>query len=99
MNCRPGDLAIIVAADRGTPNGVLGVIVRVVEMDPNGSPVTGAPSWKLDRLYVVDDFFFNRARDSVLRPIRPQADDVVDQMVKLVGAAPKTLTEVREAVS
>lgn len=34
--------------------------------------------------------------DAWLRPIRPQADDAVDEMVRLVGAAPKTLTEVRE---
>lgn len=97
MNCRPGDLAIIVTADRYTPNKVLGTIVRVTELDPNGSPVTGMPSWKLDRLYAVDDFFFNRARDSILRSIRDPGADAVDEMVEKLGVAPKTLTEVREA--
>jgi len=37
--------------------------------------------------------------DYCLRPIRDPGDDAVDEMVRKVGAAPKTLTEVREALS
>lgn len=109
MNCKPGDLARVIA-----PGFLIACSCghRQAVVKPDTFVVCGeahADGWKLQEPIRVggqmqcDGGFFsgrvNSLPDAILRPIRPQADDAVDEMVHLVGAAPKTLTEVREVVS
>lgn len=109
MNCRPGDLAILIedlwlehphTGERKT-FVASGALVRVVNLDPEGC-------WNIEeprRFQIVLDGpprimlvgVLTAIRDGVLRPIRPQADDAVDEMVLKVGRAPMTLTEIWEA--
>ncbi|RZI60671.1 MAG: hypothetical protein EOP14_00105 [Pseudomonas sp.] len=85
MNCKPGDLAIIVRAHGPS----LGQIVRCLKLNPLISSVptfgvngTGAPEpfWDIDITIVA----FNGTKvryvpDACLRPIRDPGDDAVDE--------------------
>jgi hypothetical protein len=110
MNCRPGDLARVVGLDArlglndkivrltnapafmldGMPHWHLEAPVRTVLPTPGISMGNGA------LVPAGVPLIARSLPDEYLRPIRPQAHDAVDEMVRLVGAAPKTLTEVRE---
>jgi hypothetical protein len=93
MNCKQGDLAIVVSVPLQELRCWLGKIVRVKALTTSWD---GYACWMLETP-VRDPFGICEAiADRDLRPIRPQSDDAVDEMVRLVGAAPKTLTEVRE---
>lgn len=112
MNCKPGDLAIVVRFPLA--RGILGMPVRLADDPP--FYIGSAPFWSVVApVPVVYDRSCVDARgneinaganlkirafaDECLRPIRPQSDDAVDEMVRRVGAAPRTLTEVREVIS
>lgn len=107
MNCKPNDMAVIVTCPEVPEN--VGAIVEVLRRsDPcpcgcteinvcwlvksRGRKLAGFGGYFNERTYVDE----SNVQDAYLRPIRPQADDAVDEIVDLVGAAPKTLTEVRE---
>lgn len=110
-NVKAGDLAIIVRAP-DTPENI-GAIVEVVE--PGRSCVCGCDhgiTWRvLSRGRKLSGFnIFNMklqaervtVHDDELRPIKGDSDsDAVDEMVRKVGPAPMTLTELmnREVVS
>lgn len=110
MNCRPGDLARVVA-----PGYLLrcwcGVRTLVVKPDTMVICATQfADGWYLAEPLKVDTTWAcgdgerlsgtaGSLPDSLLRPVRDPGPDAVDEMVNLVGAAPKTLTEVREVTS
>lgn len=67
MNCKPGDLAVIVRA-KANPE-YLGRIVRVIEL-------YDADSWQTEPLPVdPDGFVWSSIMDRALRPIRPDAGD------------------------
>ena len=64
MNCKPGDLAVIVVGR------LAGVVVRVTSFDPIPSP-DGAVFWLYEgEAIALDGERYESLRDSVLRPIR-----------------------------
>lgn len=104
MNCRPGDLAYIVSPDFLPYDRKFVTCIEVFGAHP-AHPELG-PCWTVKpegwtppfwSVRLVDGLF--GYPDSMLRPIRDSGDDAVDEIVRKVGAAPKTLTEVREVTS
>ena len=108
MNCQRGDLAILIEDLwlEGPLTGEriafckAGAFVRCVELEPDNC-------WRIEEprafslsfpgtitIHVVG--VLTAIRDDVLRPIRAPRADAVDEMVRLVGPAPITLTEIRE---
>lgn len=94
--CKKGDLAIVVESAAGNE----GKVVQCLELmtgilgciDQYGRPEEGAV-WRIDRALPgwsgdCDHFIM----DSQLRPIRPQGDDEVDEMVKLLGVPGEVAT-------
>jgi len=82
MNCKPGDLAVIIGGGlTGEDKKDIGMIVTVVEAYGDGL------SWIIQSSgrpfgsggYVVATF------DTSLRPIRDPGDDVVDEFLALTG--------------
>ena len=85
MNCKPGDLALVI----GPANPIsIGKVVTCVEFWPSGTIVdipggiymTEEPAWLTDR--VLDPAVWaplcRVMRDSALMPLRPPADDETD---------------------
>jgi hypothetical protein len=85
MNCKPGDLAIVVST-LGHPacGRALGAIVRVVRAKP---PTPYGPHWE------VDHPFIDGAADRCLRPIRDPGDDAQDESFRWAPAPKKVLAE------
>jgi len=91
MNCKPGDLAIVVKSWAGNE----GKIVRCIKLDTERSFFDNVgpdgvtppePIWIIDiHLRGCDGSFSNYIADSQLRPIRDPGDDAVDQVVLKVG--------------
>lgn len=83
MNCKPGDLAVIVRS-RMAPE-VIGKIVRVIEFAPS----EGRPALIIDRRVIEDRHFDGRIRDGrwffdeCLRPIRDQYGE--DEILRIAG--------------
>lgn len=69
MNCKPGDLAVVV---KGAASG--NVVVCIDRFDgPWAGEPRFEPGWRLDRLLVNERGSYNTYRvDSALRPIRDQ---------------------------
>ena len=105
LNCRPGDLAVIIRVPFVRPEAFrptverhsLGRIVRCVRLT---SVNDGTMGWEIEQPfdipYIGDVITIFGISDECLRPIRPQADDAIDEMVAKLGPAPMTLTEIRE---
>lgn len=91
MNCKPGDLAMVVKAV--CPENI-GLIVKVLRWAP---PIDGMPAWETESdrpsptvctisprvstgMHRVAD-----VRDAWLRPIRDPGDDAIDEMVQKLG--------------
>lgn len=83
MNCKQGDLAIIVKSS----NGHQGKIVRCLERY-NGpwAGLVHTPGWKIDvgLRYANNPCLWPYLADYALRPIRPQSDDAHDPADVLV---------------
>jgi hypothetical protein len=78
MNCRPGDLAVIVRLLGSAPGAIcfLGKLVtvdRVEQIDP----VYG-PYWRMAEPVVYRGVAFELIADAALRPIRDPGDDAID---------------------
>lgn len=78
MNCKPGDLAVIVGHDDESDTCTLGLLIRVTKLDPDW----WEPVWEYEGRPLTDD---EGARllaisDRYLRPIRP--GDVSDEEVR-----------------
>ena len=74
MNCKPGDLAIVVGGNPLVPPA-LGAIVRVTVLNNIFSD-----SWETDPpIFDPSDSYFIVIQDAHLRPIRPQDDDAQDE--------------------
>ena len=109
MNCRPNDLARVIAPGRlvhcplCSCSGVAvrpDTIVRVTQHDGIAwaleEPICDVVPISCGATIII------RCRmlpDELLRPIRDPGDDAVDEMVAKLGPAPMTLTEVREVTS
>lgn len=93
MNCKQGDLAYVVVPGRPAD----GMIVKCVEflgviaITCQGG-VEKLPVWRLDHpIPAFDGTPTTKASDDRLRPIRPQSDDKVDEML-LIAGKPKEVT-------
>lgn len=76
MNCKPGDLAIVVKSYTNQE----GMIVRCIRLvDHKYFP--GDVVWLIDKSLKRGNWI----HDDQLRPIRPQPDDAVDEMVQKLG--------------
>ena len=95
MNCKPGDLAVIVSADRNKEN--IGAIVRVIRA------LSGEWDWLVEclsgaKLTLRDGSGVLQAKagqiagamDRNLRPIRPQSDDATDESTAWLPPVPQT---------
>lgn len=93
MNCRKGDLAIIVRSLTGKS---VGKILRCVELSvfngtrkPDGT-INPGPVWKTDAsLKGWDGSNHNFVHDAYLRPIRDPGDDATDEMIQRLGSPNK----------
>lgn len=91
MNCKPGDLAIVVKSWAGNE----GKIVRCIKLDSrrsffdNVSPdgvTPPEPIWIIDKhLLGCDGSFSDYIADSQLRPIRDPGEDAVDETIQRLG--------------
>lgn len=79
MNCKQGDLAVIVQAKLDARH--LGKLVRCVRIASEW-PKSDPPAWVIDPPL---DSRFTQVYDYVLRPIRPQRNDATDEMIQLLG--------------
>ena len=77
MNCKPGDLAIVVKT-RGRPDAI-GRIVRVVRP---AQPGRLGPAWVIDPPLVLKRGSGDEVYDCALRPIRDPGDDAKDEMLR-----------------
>jgi hypothetical protein len=98
MNCKQGDLAVIVCVITPLCNPNLGRFVEVL----TPRVIDGIPGWKVRMIgrpgvnNAGHERWEGGIRDIFLRPIRDPGPNAVDEIVRSIGAAPKTLTEVRE---
>lgn len=92
MNCKPGDLAVFVRSKAGNE----GKIVRCIrlatseEIDHWAHTDTKGPVWVVDQMVLRKyGTFAPLALDVNLRPIRPQDDDAVDEVIQRIGTPHK----------
>ncbi len=83
MNCKPGDLAIIIASSAGNEGKIVRCVRLIKAKDywykPSGQRYEDA-TWEIDRL--LPDYAGQLGRtigDSQLRPIRDPGDDATDE--------------------
>jgi hypothetical protein len=91
MNCKPGDLAVIVRSHRGRNVGRIVTVVR--QHDPADSPrwLHVMPGWVVSpvgTLVVHPNAKCTWAPDAWLRPIRP--DEGQDEMLRIAGRPVET---------
>lgn len=104
MNCRPHDLARVISPGRLARCPSCGsqkvavkplTIVRVTEHDGTvwvlEEPLTGDLEFDCGTFL---HWICRGLHDDLLRPIRDPGDDAVDEMVRIAGPAPITLTEI-----
>lgn len=106
MNCRPGDLCRVLAPGRSISCPLCGTSAIAIKPDTLVIVTEhDGIAWRLQEpitvnvalqcgAYIVANC--TAIHDSALKPIRDPGDDAVDQVIERVGAAPKTITEVRE---
>ncbi len=76
MNCKPGDLAVIVRSLTSSQERNLGHICRCVA--PAMSP-WGEPGWRIEPPTPLGQ---HHAVDVALRPLRDPGDDALDEMLR-----------------
>lgn len=83
MNCKPGDLAVIVHCEMNWCKAHLGKVVRCLRLVDTEEQL---PGWETDpELHATDDGSLIAWADEVLRPIQDPGDDAVDEMVQKLG--------------
>jgi hypothetical protein len=81
MNCKPGDLAVIVKVGP-LAKGLLGRFVTVLRPHKDSLGVY----WDYEPLLqTVDGYVVAAVEDECLRPIRDPGEDAVDEMVQKLG--------------
>lgn len=87
MNCKPGDLAIVVRTGPKSV-GCLGAVIRVTKLGTN--PTGRGPAWEYKpTLRNADGEPILWANDSCLRPIRDPGDDAQDESFRWAPAPEK----------
>lgn len=78
LNCKPGDLALVVAGPAE------GYIVRCIErFDGPWSDLTFDAGWRLDRAVpAIDGRVHHYKADAYLRPIRDPGEDAQDETLQ-----------------
>jgi hypothetical protein len=103
MNCKPDDTARFI---EGPNRDRLCRIIGPYEVSPLMTAFCGpqGPCWEIEMLQsgvmgldhrLVPAGTTGWAPDAVLKPIRDLGDDAVDEMVRLVGKAPRLVFEPR----
>jgi len=95
MNCRPGELAIIISVlgyPRATP--VLGTVVRTVALASH-HPLTG-PMWQLEEPVWLLGESYNLIADAALKPLRDPGDDAIDESRAWLPPVPKQALQLCE---
>lgn len=85
MNCKQGDLAVVI---EGAAVGY--IVTCVARYDGPWFDMDYEPGWKVDRPIPKmggrpEAFIYDKG----LRPIRPQPDDAVDEVIQRVGTPHK----------
>ena len=78
MNCKPGDLAVIVKVFRQDEERFIGKLVRVTTLKP-GMP---EPYWYIEEPIEFHGQVKKSVRDGALKPIRDPGDDAQDEMLR-----------------
>lgn len=87
MNCKQGDLAIIVGSV-AAKEGKEGLIIRVLSCGTD--PDHGVPSWTYEGNVIhPSGIRYRRILDCFLRPIRDPGDDAVDEVIQRIGSPNK----------
>jgi hypothetical protein len=111
MNCKPGDMAVVVRIPSPEAERNLGMLVRVVRAAPSLSTLDSYRDWWMCE--ALSPFIGWRSGvrldvpagtecavpDAVLKPLQDPGDDAVDEMVLKLGAAPKVKLPETEDVS
>ena len=96
MNCKPGDIAIVVGRRLPTgdrmPESLIGRICKVEKISIQSPP--HIPVWVLESQLLITakndllphDVYAKSMPDACLRPIRDPGDDAVDEMVQMFTA-------------
>jgi hypothetical protein len=88
MNCKPGDIAVVVRALDARFAYKIGAMCRVIRLYPGYAPA----AWEYERLSpALEDPRSHLVLDCVLRPIRPQDDDATDESLLWAPAPEKVL--------
>lgn len=83
MNCKPGDLAVIIRSEAGNE----GKILRVIRFVGEVPGWVGSDRWETDTLVPGKLGGWSCAvQDSNLRPIRDPGDDAVDETLQRLPA-------------
>lgn len=92
MNCKPGDLAIIVKSWAGNEGKIVQCVkyLGILATSDAFGNTTNEPCWAIDRpLQDAVGGVDNILCDDQLRPIRPQPDDAVDEVIQRIGTPHK----------
>lgn len=78
MNCKPGDLAVVVRTRKSTEN-CLGKFITVHKLNLLGH-------WEYSPILLgVNEQFIHFAEDAALIPIRNHPDDAIDEVLAITG--------------
>lgn len=81
MNCKPGDLAMVVGGWFPQLHGRIITVYNVVRSNELG------PCWSYSGNLSIKGYVIEYVEDCCLKAIRDPGDDAVDEMVQLVGEA------------
>jgi hypothetical protein len=80
MNCKPGDLAVIVRTDIPGQEALVGSLVQCISVDPSSSQLYGGPEWNYEAVSPgIPDPKEHTISDDCLRPIRDPGEDAKDE--------------------
>jgi hypothetical protein len=93
MNCKPGDLAVVLRSDETTLLGIVDKIVEVVELTTSEE---GGPAWGVSKPIKCGcaqncGEWLDCFPDEILRPIRDPGEDAVDQTLQWLPAPIKEI--------
>ncbi len=89
MNCKQGDLAVIIRSKAGNE----GKIVKVGKFLGHVRGWKGDDRWEIDiKITSTQGEFHKHVQDKFLRPIRPQPDNAVDETLTWLPVPTKETT-------
>jgi hypothetical protein len=93
MNCKPGDLAVVVRARFEADTPLVGRVRRVTVLTTPSW--TGSPRWLYEgeRLTLKNGEVINCLADAALRPIRDPGEDARDESLAWLPPVPNTTKE------